>query len=48
MKTIELLPTEFYQFKRIAEDMRILFFCYISGGMYFVEANIDHLHKIGY
>ena len=48
MKTIELKPTEFYQFRQLAFAMCIAFACTITHGMYIVEANIDQLEKLGY
>jgi hypothetical protein len=48
MKTIELIPTEFYQFRQLAFAMSIAFVCTISHGVYIVEANIDQLQKLGY
>jgi hypothetical protein len=48
MKTIKLLPTEFYQFRQLAFAMSIAFACSISHGVYIVEANINQLQELGY
>ena len=48
MKTIELQPTDFYQFRQLAFAMSIAFACTIAQGVYIVEANIDQLEKLGY
>ena len=48
MKTIELSPTEFWQFRQLAFAMCIAFACTISQGVYIVEANINQLEKLGY
>jgi hypothetical protein len=48
MKTIELQPTEFYQFRQLAFAMSIAFVCTITQGVYIVEANIDQLQQLGY
>ena len=48
MKTIKLIPTEFWEFRRLAFAMSIAFACTISQGVYIVEANIDQLEKLGY
>ena len=48
MKTIELKPTEFYQFRQLAFAMSIAFACTIAHGVYIVEANINQLEKLGY
>jgi hypothetical protein len=48
MKTIEMKPTEFYQFRQLAFAMSIAFACTISQGVYIVEANINQLEKLGY
>jgi hypothetical protein len=48
MKTIEMKPTEFYQFRQLAFAMSIAFACSIAQGVYIVEANIDQLHQLGY
>jgi hypothetical protein len=47
-KTIELKPSEFYAFRKLALAMCIAFVCTISQGVYIVEANIDQLEKLGY
>jgi hypothetical protein len=48
MKTIQLKPTEFYQFRKLALAMCIAFVSTISQGVYIVEANIDQLEQLGY
>ena len=48
MKTIKLLPTEFYQFRQLAFAMSVAFACTITHGMYIVEANINQLKELGY
>ena len=48
MKKIELSPTEFWKFRKLAFAMCIAFACTISQGVYIVEANIDQLDKLGY
>jgi len=48
MKTIKLLPTEFFQFRQLAFAMSIAFACSITQGVYIVEANINQLEQLGY
>lgn len=48
MKTIELKPVDFYQFRKLAFAMCIAFSCTITQGVYIVEANIDQLKQLGY
>ena len=48
MKTINLKPTEFYHFRKIALTMGLIFFCTIIHGVYIVEANINQLEELGY
>jgi hypothetical protein len=48
MKTIQMKPTDFYQFRQLAFAMSIAFACTISQGVYIVEANIDQLKQLGY
>jgi len=48
MKTIKLIPTDFYRFRQLAFAMSIAFACTISQGVYIVEANINQLEKLGY
>ena len=48
MKTINLEPTEFYQFRKLAFAMGIAFVCTIAHGVYIVEANINQLEQLGY
>ena len=48
MKKIELEPTEFWHFRKLAFAMCIAFSCTIAHGVYIVEANIDQLQQLGY
>jgi hypothetical protein len=48
MKKIELLPTEFYVFRKLALSMGIAFTCAMLHGYYVIEGNIDQLNKLGY
>lgn len=48
MKKINLKPTEFYEFRKIAFMMNVMFFCTITHGVYIVEANINQLEQLGY
>jgi hypothetical protein len=48
MKTIKLLPVEFFHFRQLALSMGVSFACAIVSGYYVVEANIDQLNKLGY
>jgi hypothetical protein len=48
MKTIELSPTDFWHFRKLALAMCIAFVCTMSQGVYIVEASIDQLDKLGY
>ena len=48
MKTIKLIPTEFYEFRKLAFAMSIAFVCTMAQGVYIVEASIDQLDKLGY
>ena len=48
MKTINLSPVEFWQFRQLAFAMCIAFSCTITQGVYIVEANIDQLKQLGY
>ena len=48
MKTIKLLPVEFYHFRQLAFAMSVAFACTIAQGVYIVEANIDQLEQLGY
>ena len=48
MKTIELLPVEFYHFRKLALSLGIAFVCAIVCGQYVIEANIDQLEQLGY
>jgi hypothetical protein len=45
MKTIELTPREFYDFKKIAKFM---FDAKVIHGIVLVTANINHLQKLGF
>jgi hypothetical protein len=48
MKKIEMEPTEFYHFRKLAFAMSLAFGCTIAHGVYIVEASIDQLEKLGY
>jgi len=48
MRKIQLTPTEFYRFRRVAFLYGVLFMCSISNSMYTVEAKDDRLEQIGY
>lgn len=48
MKTIKLQPTQFYQFKKRAEDLRIWFDCTIKRGIYHITADKTSLKRLGY
>ena len=48
MKTIKLEPTEFYQFRKIALTIKLLFFCTIIHSVYIVEATAIELENLGY
>lgn len=48
MKTITLTPTEFYQFKELANKLRIWFTINVANGFVQVEANADVLEQLGY
>ncbi len=48
MKKIELKPTEFYHFRKLAFAISLAFGCTISHGVYIVEASIDQLEQLGY
>ena len=48
MKEIQLEPTEFYRFRKIAFTFGIAFMCSIANSMYTVEAKADALEQIGY
>ncbi len=48
MKTIELEPTEFYEFRKIAFFTKLTFFCKIVKGIYFIEADKKELTELGY
>lgn len=48
MKTIELQPTQFYQFKQRANDLRIWFDCKLTKGIYYITADEALLEKLGY
>jgi|LakMenEpi03Aug12_release.lakeMendotaPanAssembly.Ray.scaffolds.fasta_scaffold587394_1 hypothetical protein len=47
-KTIELQPTEFWHFRKLAFAISLAFGCTISHGVYIVEASIDQLEQLGY
>ena len=48
MREIQLTPTEFYKFRKIAFAFGIAFICSIANSMYTVEAKTDALEQIGY
>jgi hypothetical protein len=48
MKTIELEPTAFYQFKQRALELRVWFDCKITKGIYLITADELALEKLGY
>ena len=48
MKTITLEPTEFYQFRKLAIALSLVFTCAIIKGLYNVQADIKALEEIGY
>jgi hypothetical protein len=48
MKEIKLTPTQFYQFKQRATDLRIWFDCKIQKGIYYITADEALLEKLGY
>ena len=48
MRTIELEPTAFYQFKQRANDLRIWFDCKLTKGIYLITADELSLEKLGY
>ena len=48
MRTIKLLPVDFYHFKLIANQYSLWFLSNFLGGMYIVEANSELLESIGY
>lgn len=48
MKKIELNPTDFWHFRKLALSAGITFACTIIKGIYVIEANIDQLKKLGY
>jgi hypothetical protein len=48
MKTIKLLPTDFYQFRKLAFAVGLAFGCSITHGVYIVKANMNQLEQLGY
>jgi hypothetical protein len=48
MKTIELQPTAFYEFKQKANDLRIWFDCKIQKGVYHITCDKLSLQRLGY
>jgi len=48
MRTIKLLPTEYYSFIRIANQYSLWFLSNFLGGIYIVEANSELLENLGY
>jgi hypothetical protein len=48
MKTIELEPTAFYQFKQRALELRIWFDCKLTKGIYHITCDESLLDRLGY
>jgi hypothetical protein len=48
MREIQLTPTEFYTFRRVALAYHILFMCSITKSIYTIEAKDSALEQIGY
>lgn len=48
MKTIQLTPKEFVNFKVLANQMRLMFVYAVSHGMIHVEADALRLDELGY
>ena len=48
MKTIELTPNEFYDFKEVAKKFKIFFTCTVIAGIVLVDADAVMLDYIGY
>lgn len=48
MKKIQFIPTEFLDFKKVADLFKIPFSSMVEKGIVIVEANTDELALIGY
>ena len=48
MRSIQLKPTEFVEFKRLANQIALWFTYNLSKGVYFVTANDTALEELGY
>jgi hypothetical protein len=48
MKKIELNPTEFYFFRKLAFSMGITFLCTFVNSVYIIEASTSQLEQLGY
>lgn len=48
MRTINLIPTDYVQFIKVANQYSLWFLSNFLGGMYIVEANSELLESIGY
>jgi len=47
-KTIELRPTQFYQFKQKANEIKLWFEYVMVKGIYYVTADENKLQNLGY
>tara|TARA_R110000868_G_scaffold14426_4_gene67179 strand:+ start:9636 stop:9794 length:159 start_codon:yes stop_codon:yes gene_type:complete len=47
-KTIELRPTQYYQFKQRANEIKLWFESVIVKGIYYVTADQQALQELGY
>ena len=48
MKTVEMQPTQFYQFKQKANEIKMWFDYKIKKSLYFVTADEILLEELGY
>ena len=48
MKTVEMLPSEFYEFVKIAKRLQIKFIYQVIHGIVLVEADLLQLEDLGY
>lgn len=48
MRTIKLIPTEFYQFRLLAMSLGLFFLCEMIHSEYYVRADSNELEQIGY
>lgn len=48
MREIQLTPTEFYKFRKVAFVFGVLFMCNIANSMYTVKADDIQLEQMGY